>query len=241
MHFIPNLDACKYGRYKNQYHQSNGNGQYPSDLMTLQTNLSGPACGWPMQLQLTDGTEIIAQSSSGGVAGAAGTNNSGQCVLQQTMSFYPGCGSGCFSMFDLEPGCPPPRDNGATDTDEEWMDEDNVADLAQQQPGKIYEVIANERPSWQKHTANAKSVNRTSSTETLTSHNDMSFGVPSSGALAETTVSPSQSANMPAANQLTSTWPVEMNLFFSPGGTKVMLTIQPPYVASVTQEAIKLL
>ncbi|KAF8260867.1 hypothetical protein EI94DRAFT_1705982 [Lactarius quietus] len=183
----------------------NSNGRYPSDLMMMQTNLSGyrkgkgkcisaccedhldsqvnnPATSAKRLLQLTDGTEIIAQSS------------------------------------DLEPRCPLPRDNEAMGADKEWMDEDDVADLAQWQSGKFNEVIANEsllyseRPEWQQHTANAKSVNRTSSTEMLTSHNDMSFGVPSSGALAETT-----------------------------GGTKVMLMIQPPYVASVTQEAIKLL
>ena len=47
-------------------------------------------------------------------------------------------------MFDPEPRFPPLRDNGALDTDEEWTDEDDVADLTQQQPGKFNEAIANE-------------------------------------------------------------------------------------------------
>ena len=88
--------------------------------------------------------------------------------------------------------------------DEEWSDEEDVADLAPQQPGKFNESIANEvchsylsssatlqllsqRPTWQQPTTATGSnmpaggSHQTSSTETLTSHNNTSLGAPDLG------------------------------------------------------------
>ena len=122
-------------------------------------------------------------------------------------SFYPGY-HGRTSLFDTESGPPPLQNDNLDGEDEEWTDEEDLADLAQRQPGKFNESIANEvrhwylsnsanlqllsqRPTWQ-HSATTTGSNvpvggshPTSSTETLTSHNDTPLSVPDLGALTQ--------------------------------------------------------
>ena len=45
----------------------------------------------------------------------------------------------------------------------------------------------------------------------------------------------------PATTESTPTWPVETNLFFTPGVTKLMLTIQRSLICTVIQDTIEVL
>ena len=58
-------------------------------------------------------------------------------------SFYPGY-HGRALIFDTEPGPLPSQNDNLEVEDEEWTDEEDLADLAQQQPGKFNKSIANE-------------------------------------------------------------------------------------------------
>ena len=52
---------------------------------------------------------------------------------------------------------------------------------------------------------------------------------------------PSTANPEPATTESTPTWPVETNLFFAPGVTKLMLTIQRPLIRTVIQDTIEVL
>ncbi|KAI9449054.1 hypothetical protein BJY52DRAFT_1192902 [Lactarius psammicola] len=94
--------------------------------------------------------------------------------------------------------------------------------------------------------SNAVSVSRTSSTQTLTSCDDTSYGSNSTEPVLESEVpalapAPLGSHLGNVSAESTSAWPVDTELQFAPGATRVMLTIQRPLMRSVIQDAIEIL
>ncbi|KAI9448899.1 hypothetical protein BJY52DRAFT_1193042 [Lactarius psammicola] len=215
----------------------------------------GPARSHPLQLELAGESEIR-QSQSDGVACMS---RGGQQTVRPASSHA--------IVLNPEPTSLP-NDDESHGESEEWSSEEDMADLTPGQPGRFNEAIANEglatttgpttsvrrTSSAQGLTShddvspwsNAVSVSRTSSTQTLTSCDDTSYGSNSTEPVLESEVpalapAPLGSHLGNVSAESTSAWPVDTELQFAPGATRVMLTIQRPLMRSVIQDAIEIL
>ncbi|KAI9449449.1 hypothetical protein BJY52DRAFT_1192572 [Lactarius psammicola] len=216
----------------------------------------GPSQGRPMQLQLTGESEMARQPVSGGVAGeaarqpqSAGVNKGrGKRVVQPSPSFYPG------RTYDFGPEPsfhPSPKDyDSYTSTEDDSANEEDVATL-QGRPDKAHMAIALERPTWLDvvTTRHPTPVSKTASTETVSSNDDTSLGnnsptgpmlppAPVSNTLVVVSPSLHQDQQM-TTPESSSAWPADTNLLFTPGGTRVMLTLQRPLLRAVIQDGIE--
>ncbi|KAI9437035.1 hypothetical protein H4582DRAFT_2078108 [Lactarius indigo] len=213
-----------------------------------------------MSLRLPSKSELVGQSESSG-----GGEDKGK--MQCTSSYYPGRGDGSGDNFHDLSLLDPNNHNtdGHIETTEDWMGDEPVAKPAWGAPSKFSEAVKNEQPSWQGLGYVTESILADQSPDAHI--NDPSCVASGSGlsvSIGATSVHVpllklesndsatvlSVAAPMPDENFVNPTttpessrpvavWPANMNLLFTPGSKKVMLTLQYPLVHSVLQDAIE--
>ncbi|KAI0285552.1 hypothetical protein BC826DRAFT_972966 [Russula brevipes] len=119
-------------------------------------------------------------------------------------------------------------DNGDTETEVDWIDEQHLAELAEKQPSKFEESMRVERISWKGPGAipnrsaaggHAGTQKRQDQADTSSEHHG--GAVPDTGLMLETSV-PS--------------WPAITNLCTAPGTNRVMLSVQVPLMRVIIQD-----
>ncbi|KAN0137968.1 hypothetical protein V8E53_004452 [Lactarius tabidus] len=207
----------------------------------------GPAHGHPMPLLLPGGSEVESgefASNNGDFTiqqRKAGSVVKGKRVeLECTSSFYPGCGDNTHVLARLDHRNPafhaPAVDIDDIETDKDSEDDVQVVELALKYPNKFSESVANERPSWV--LSGTSEPEKSGSQSSAVSLND---SVRSTGAGVKLSVVATRPKNtaLPGLDVPRAGWPIDTDLIFAVGSTKLSLLNQRPIVHTVIQEAIE--
>ncbi|KAN0140619.1 hypothetical protein V8E53_001828, partial [Lactarius tabidus] len=229
--------------------------------LTKKARVVGPARGrlMPLQLPSRNGVENgTLTSNDGGLAVQQHQSNSvvkgKRAELQRTSSFYPGHGDNTHALARLDHGNytfhAPAVDNDGAVSDDDSADDNQAVELALKYPNKFSES----RPSWvssgpSEHEKSgsqilgapledtARPTGAASATPPLLAQPGPDPTVPTPD-LSIVATQPNDDVtfnlDMPQAG-----WPVDTNLVFAAGSTKLMLLNQCPIVRAVIQEVIE--
>ncbi|KAF8262772.1 hypothetical protein EI94DRAFT_1742680, partial [Lactarius quietus] len=173
-------------------------------------------------------------------------------TLERTSSFYPGRGDNTHTLTHIDHGNldfhTPEVDDDGFETDDDSADDEQTVQLALKHPSKFSESVTVERPSWAVSGAsepeNSGSQIYGASLEGIVRPTSHPPSQPQPGLVptAMTPVVAAELADYHATSNLDlsqSAWPVDMDLVFSPGSTKLSLLNQRPIVRAVIQEGIE--
>ncbi|KAH9042828.1 hypothetical protein EDB84DRAFT_1559325 [Lactarius hengduanensis] len=175
----------------------------------------------------------------------------GRVGLKRTSSFYPGRGDDTHPLASLQvdPGNQDSDPEDDIEDEDDWLEDEQTANIARKVSAKTSEVNITERPSWLGADVAPPRTTQTPNRNVLdigTSGSAKDHGsaasTPRFGTLSELrtpTVELSGTATTSQTEATTgATWPTDTDLL-PPGAKRLLLTNQDPLVRNVVQEAIE--